>query len=72
MFRKKKVKAPPVEFNRETQQAILKCSICTGEQIACFKDKKTGHITEVMLIKNAADLDEFCRMYDLDNVPKEY
>lgn len=72
MFRKKKAKISPIEFNKETQKAVLKCSICTGEQIACFKDIKTGHLTEVMLIKTAADLDEFCRMYDLENVPKEY
>lgn len=69
MFRKKK---KPVEFDRENQRAILKCSICTGEQVAGFKDKHTGKFQEVMLIRNNRELEEFMKMYDLDNVPKEY
>lgn len=69
MFRKKK---KPIEFDRENQRAILKCSICTGEQVAGFKDKHTGKFQEVMLIRNNRELEEFMKMYDLDKVPKEY
>lgn len=69
MFRKKK---KPIEFDRENQRAILKCSICTGEQVAGFKDKHTGKFQEVMLIRNEKDLENFMETYDLDNVPKEY
>lgn len=69
MFGKKKKR---IEFDRESQRAILKCSICTGEQVAGFKDMHTGKFQEVMLIRNKKDLENFMTMYDLDKVPKEY
>ena len=50
---------------------MLKCSICNGEQVAGFKDKQTGHFTEVMLIRNGQDLDAYMEMYDLSAVVKE-
>lgn len=75
MFFKKKqptTTESPLDFNPETHRAIIKCSICNGEQVAGFKDKQTGHFTEVMFIRDAADLLEFKRRYGLENVPKEY
>lgn len=72
LFGKKKVATPIVEYDPEKQRAVLKCSICNGEQVAGFKDKQTGHFTEVMLIKNGHDLDMFLEMYDLAAVSKEY
>ena len=72
MIFKKKDKAPVIEFDKEKNKAIIRCSICTGEQVAGFKDKQTGHFTEVMLIRNDRDLNEFMKMYDLSEVPKEY
>lgn len=72
MFGKKKRDIPKVEFDRENQRAVLKCSICNGEQVAGFKDRQTGHFTEVMLIKNPGDLSRFLAMYDLETVTKEY
>ena len=52
------------------KKAVLKCSICTGEQVAGFKD--TGHFDEIMLIRNAADLDAFMEMYDVAAISREY
>lgn len=72
LFGKKKVSTPIIEYDPEKQRAVLKCSICNGEQVAGFKDKQTGHFTEVMLIKNGQDLDAFMEMYDLSAVTKEY
>ena len=54
------------------KQAVLKCSICTGEQVAGFKDIHTGHFDEIMLIRNAADLDAFMEMYDVAAISREY
>ena len=39
---------------------MLRCSICTGEQVLCGKDRKTGQLTELMLIRNPSDLFAFC------------
>lgn len=72
MLFKKKNKAPVIEFDKEKKKAIIRCSICTGEQVAGFKDKQTGHFTEIMLIRNDRDLNEFMKMYGLSEVPKEY
>ena len=45
---------------------------CNGEQIAGFKNKSTGEFAEVMLIRNQDDLDSFKKMYNLDEISKEY
>lgn len=72
MFGYKKKETPTIEYNPDTQRAVLKCSICNGEQVAGFKDKQTGHFIEVMLIMSGTDLDRFMEMYDLSSVSKEY
>lgn len=70
LFRKKQqIKK---EFDRENQKAVLRCSICTGEQVAGFKNIHTGRFEEVMLIRNDEELERFKEMYDLKEVIKEY
>lgn len=71
LFTKKKLSDPVIEYDPIKQRAVLKCFICNGEQVAGFKDKQTGHFTEVMLIKDGRDLDTFMEMYDLASVTKE-
>lgn len=72
IFAKKKWPAALIEYDPERQKAVIKCSICNGEQVAGFKDKQTGHFKEVMLIKDSRDLDRFKEMYGLGEVIKEY
>jgi hypothetical protein len=69
MFKKKQKK---IEYDKTNKKAVLKCSICNGEQVAGFKDLDTGHFDEIMLIRNTADLDEFMEMYDVAAITKEY
>jgi len=69
MFKKKKQRP---EYDKTNKKAVLKCSICTGEQVAGFKDINTGHFDEIMLIRDAADLDAFMEMYDVAAITKEY
>ncbi len=69
MFKKKLGKKP---YDRENKKAVLRCSICTGEQVAGFKDLNTGHFEEIMLIKDSKDLDDFMEMYDVSAITKEY
>ena len=71
MFKKKKV-LPIEQFDKANYRAVLKCSICTGEQVAGFKNIHTGEFHDLMLIKNAEDLDAFQEMYDVDIISKEY
>ncbi|MCM1088029.1 MAG: aspartate dehydrogenase [Blautia sp.] len=75
MFGKKSAfgKRTAVEsYDKETQKPVIRCSICTGEQVAGFKDIRTGKFEEVMLIKNSKDMDTFMQRYQLTDVSKEY
>lgn len=72
LFGKKKERRPAVPYNPERQRAIVKCSICTGEQVAGFQDIQTGHFTEVTVIRNQQELEDFKNLYGLDSVRKVY
>ncbi len=53
-------------YDKEKQQPALRCSICTGEQVAGFLDVHTGVFAEVMLIRNEADLELFKSRYEIN------
>ena len=60
-------------YDREHLKPVIRASICTGEQVAGFKDLRTGKIEEVMLIKSPEDLEKFKRMYGItEEIEKEY
>lgn len=61
-----------IPFDSDKQIAVIKCSICTGEQVAGFKSKEDGHFTEVMLINDANDLVKFKEIYQITEIKKEY
>ena len=63
MFWKKKKEKR--SFDRENLTPVIRASICTGEQVAGFKDIRTGKFSEVMLISTTSDMDEFLELYDL-------
>lgn len=69
MFKKKPEKIP---YDKKNKKAVLRCSICTGEQVAGFKDIHTGQFQEVMLIRDSKDLDDFMELYDVAAITKEY
>ena len=51
--------------DKENQIPVIRCSICTGEQVAGFRDVHTGTFKEVTLIRSAADLEEFKKQYGI-------
>ena len=61
-----------IPFDTDKQIAVIKCSICTGEQVAGFKNKEDGYFTEVMLIRGAKDLELFKEIYKIEEKKKEY
>ncbi len=73
LFGKKKEK-PKYDANYDTtgKMAVLRCSICNGEQVAGFKDPVTGSFDEIALIRSEAELNEFLRFYGVDEIHKEY
>ncbi|CUQ78709.1 Uncharacterised protein [Lachnospira eligens] len=56
LFKKKSVLQ---SYDKENKKPVIKASICSGEQVAGFKDIHTGKIEEVMLIKSSANLEKF-------------
>lgn len=72
LFGKEKASRPQYAYDPETEYPVIRASICTGEQAAGFKDKKTGAFREIMLIRTEADKAEFLRQYGLEKVEKEY
>lgn len=71
-FKKKKGKIQVLEYDKEKEIPVLRCSICTGEQVAGFKDIHTGKIRDLMLIKSEQDLENFKMMYGVDELKKVY
>ncbi len=71
-FGSRKKQEPTVHFNPETQYAVIRSSICTGEKVAGFKNKTDGHFTEVMLIRSPADENEFKETYGIESLKIEY
>ena len=61
-----------IPFDPREQYAVIRSSICTGEQVAGFKNRENGHFTEVMLIKSPEDEKRVKEIYDLETVKKEY
>ena len=61
-----------IKYDPETMYAVIRSSICTGEKLAGFKNKKDGHFTEVMLITSPEDEVRFKEIYELDSVRVEY
>ncbi len=64
MFKKKKIQQ--INYDKTGKIPVIRSSICTGEQVAGFKDPADGRFQEVMLIRNGGDLEEFLHLYDVE------
>ena len=61
-----------IAYDPETQYAVIRSSICTGERVAGFKNRKNGQFTEVMVIRTPEDEERFKKIFELDTVKTEY
>ena len=68
----KKKKEQKKSYGKENYRPVLRCSICTGEQVAGFQNIHTGKCTEITWIRDSKELDEFMEMYDISTITKEY
>lgn len=68
----KKVKKE--SYNKHNHIPVIRCSICTGEKTAGFKDIHTGKFMEIMVIRSDKDMDEFMEKYDVpvNEIRKEW
>jgi len=61
--RKKDPVRVSTDYPLSLYEPVIRCSICTGEQVACMRERETGHLVELMLIQSPADLALFCKRY---------
>ena len=70
LFSKKTKEAPKPPFDPDTEEPAIRCSICTGEQVAGFRNKTTGHFREVALLKTPKDLEDFKKDFGVSDCKK--
>ncbi|MGN1026723.1 MAG: aspartate dehydrogenase [Faecousia sp.] len=58
-------KQSPVPYDKTGKIPVIRSSICTGEQVAGFKETASGKFQEIMLIRNGEDLREFLEKYQV-------
>ena len=62
-----KKKDPPREtYDPALLRPVIRASICTGEKTACMRDRESGKLHEIMLVRTEEDMDTFCRMCSAD------
>ena len=54
------------QYDSNYEEPVIRCSICTGEQVAGFLNLSTGKFEEVMLIRTSQDLENFQNEYGKD------
>lgn len=65
MFGRRKKTSVPL-YDKSGKIPVIHSSICTGEQVAGFKDPVSGKFQELMLIRNSNDLKEFLSQYQVE------
>lgn len=70
-FFSRKKRTPAAQPHRGTP--AIRCSICTGEQVAGFRNRETGRFEEIMLLRTPDDLEIFRERYGItDEIEKIY
>ena len=72
IFPKRKPDIPAYDYDPEREIPVIRASICNGEQVAGFKNKKTGTFHELVLIRDEQDIAAFKNAFGLNEIKKEY
>ena len=59
-------------YDEAKHEAVIRCSICTGEQVTGFRSKEDGNFVGVMVIQSEKDLEYFKSLYQVNDVRKIY
>ena len=65
MFGRRK-RLAEIPYDKSGKIPVIRSSICTGEQVAGFKDSVSGKFEELMLIRDGKDLAEFLSRYQVE------
>ena len=64
--RKQEAQPESTAFDPAEFEPVIRASICTGERVACMRERATGKLHELMLIRTEEDVAAFCRRYGAD------
>ncbi len=64
--RKKDSVRVSTDYPLSLYEPVIRCSICTGEQVACMRNRETDHLVELMLIRDPSDLELFRKRYGVE------
>ena len=67
LFRKRE--QPRIPCDPAAQEPAVRTSICTGETVVGFLDRRTGKFREYELARNRSDVDVFCERVGIE--PKD-
>ena len=66
LFQKRRTEPELPDYDLASFEPVIRASICTGEKVACMRDRESGKLHELMLIRTDEDLQRFCRAYRLE------
>ncbi len=64
--RRQEAPAETTYFDPAEYEPVIRSSICTGERVACMRERGTGRLHELMLIRGEEDIAAFCRRYRVE------
>ena len=58
-----KKNGPPLPYPPDRFEPVLQCSVCTGEQTFCMRERETGRTHQLQLVRSPEELARVCRAY---------
>ena len=65
-FLKRKKTSDPSPYPPDLFEPVLRSSICTGEKTACFRNRETGKLHQILAIRSREDLEDFGKQYGVN------
>lgn len=66
LFHKRQPEPELPAYSLADFEPVIRASICTGEKVACMRERATGKLHELMFLRNESDLAAFCRRYRIE------
>ena len=64
--RRREQSDPLAAFPPDRFEPVVRSSICTGERVACMRDRESGRLHEIELVRTDEELAAFCRRCGAD------
>ncbi len=66
-------KAKIKTYDHNTYEPVIRAGICSGEQVAGFRNRQTGRFEEILFVRNPSDIEAFKAEYGIEGeIKKEY